>query len=300
MIRRRGLRALFLTGFLLSVSPLAYHQIAERKQRDQIWEYQTAADRSWEETAARLNAARAYNRQLMQTEAAGINPRTGEKLRVDSYQEQLDLTGNGMMGSLEIPKIDAGLPIWHGTGEEALAQGVGHLQGTSLPVGGENTHCVLAGHRGLPGAKLLTRLDELEEGDCFFLRVCGQSLAYKVCAVTVVRPEDASLLAVQEGCDLVSIVTCTPYGLNTHRLIVTGERTGYEGAGSSAVQKAVPSGRELVLCITPFFLSALAAGLWAAQQWREGKSPKRGRDREPPSEQERKEKGEKFTRDEQI
>ncbi len=131
---------------------------------------------------------------------------------------------NGIMGSIHIPKIQVRLPILHGTSEEVLATSVGHMWESSLPVGGQNTHSVLTGHRGLPNAELFTRLDELEEGDKFYLSVCKEKLIYMVTDIQVVEPESVESIAIQEGRDLVSLITCTPYGLNTHRLIVTGER----------------------------------------------------------------------------
>ena len=122
----------------------------------------------------------------------------------------LNPTGTGIMGSLDIPKIGAELPIYHGTDEEVLSKGIGHLPGSSLPVGGKSTHSVLTGHRGLPQSKLLTRLDEMEKGDYFFLHVQGETMAYKVSEIQVVKPEEIEVLEIQEGEDLCSVITCTP------------------------------------------------------------------------------------------
>lgn len=133
-------------------------------------------------------------------------------------------TEEGVIAILEIPEIELELPIYHGTEEETLAKGIGHIAGSNLPVGGESTHCLLAGHRGLPNAELFTRLNELEVGDVFVIKINGSKLSYVVCDVFVIKPEDTSKLCVQEGRDLVSLITCTPYGINTHRLVVTGER----------------------------------------------------------------------------
>ena len=131
------------------------------------------------------------------------------------------------MGYIEVPKIDCSLPIYHGTDEGALQIAIGHLEGSSLPVGGKSTHCVLSGHRGLPSARLFTDLDQMEEGDIFILNILGRKLAYEVDQINVVLPEEMSDLEIEEGKDLCTLVTCTPYGINTHRLLVRGHRTEY-------------------------------------------------------------------------
>lgn len=129
-----------------------------------------------------------------------------------------------VIGSIEIPDIDVNLPVYQGSTEEILMKGIGCMVESSPPGGGENTHSILAGHRGLPNAAMFLRLNELKEGDVFFLYISGQKLIYEVCKIQVIRPEETETLQVQEGKDLVSLVTCTPYGINTHRLVVTGER----------------------------------------------------------------------------
>ena len=137
------------------------------------------------------------------------------------------MTDDGVMGFIKIPCIDVSLPIYHGTSEAVLEIGAGHLQGTSLPIGGESTHSVITGHTGLSSAKLFTDLTELEEGDMFFLNVMGEKLAYKIDQITKVLPEEISNLKIENGKDYCTLVTCTPYGVNTHRLLVRGERTDY-------------------------------------------------------------------------
>ena len=167
------------------------------------------------------------------------------------------------MGSMDIPKIGVELPIYHGTSEEVLSKGIGHLQGSSLPVGGESTHSILTGHRGLPQSKLLTRLDEMEKGDYFFFHVLNETLAYQVTEIQVVKPEEVSILKIQEGQDLASIITCTPYGLNTHRLIVTGKRVPYEAKKANSMGEELPSTRELVLTLLPVaFLLLFLMYIW--------------------------------------
>lgn len=142
----------------------------------------------------------------------------------EHYEELLNLSGNGIMGYIEIPSIDCTLPIYHGTDEGVLQIAVGHLDWTSLPVGGESTHCVLSGHRGLPSAKLFTNLDKLVVGDVFMLRVLDEVLTYEVDQILIVEPNDIDALGTIPGQDLCTLVTCTPYGVNSHRLLVRGHR----------------------------------------------------------------------------
>lgn len=143
------------------------------------------------------------------------------------YEQMLNVSGSGIMAYIEIPKIGCSLPIYHGTDESVLQVAIGHLEWSSLPIGGESTHCVISGHRGLPSARLFTDLDELEEGDLFYITVLGEKLAYEVDQIEVVLPEEVEELGIEEGKDYVTLVTCTPYGINTHRLLVRGHRTEY-------------------------------------------------------------------------
>jgi sortase A len=151
-----------------------------------------------------------------------------EPTQVTGYNDTLDLTGTGVMGYIDIDKIGVELPIYHGVDAEVLQIGVGHLEGSSLPVGGVNTHCILSGHRGLPSAKLFTDLNEMAIGDRFTITVLDRVLTYEVDQIKVVLPEDASELAIEEGKDYCTLVTCTPYGINTHRLLVRGIRVDGE------------------------------------------------------------------------
>ena len=166
-----------------------------------------------------LKDAKHYNEMLFELKESSIG-----KEVVLNYEEQLNVTTTGMMGHIEIPKINVNLPIYHGTSEAVLTTGIGHLEGSSLPVGGENTHAILTGHCGLPSAELFTRLDELRIGDEFVIYTCHQKLKYKITNVQVVEPDQVDVLKIENDKDLVSLITCTPYGINTHRLIVTGER----------------------------------------------------------------------------
>ena len=170
-----------------------------------------------------LKAARKYNKSLLKKSDHWKLSKKDKK----KYESLLDVSGTGIMGYIEVPKIDCSLPIYHGTDEGALQIAIGHLEGSSLPVGGKSTHCVLSGHRGLPSARLFTDLDQMEEGDIFILNVLGRKLAYEVDQIRVALPEEMSDLEVIEGKDLCTLVTCTPYGINTHRLLVRGHRTKY-------------------------------------------------------------------------
>jgi sortase A len=143
------------------------------------------------------------------------------------YDSLLDMDGSGLMGFLEIPAIQVTIPIYHGTAEETLQKGIGHLAGSALPVGGESTHCVLTGHSGVAGNRLLSDLDQLTTGDEFYLYILNETLAYRVSEINTVLPYETDLLQQVPGKDLCTLVTCTPYGVNTHRLLVRGERTEY-------------------------------------------------------------------------
>lgn len=142
----------------------------------------------------------------------------------EEYENQLNVGGTGIMGYIEIPKIDCSLPIYHGTDASVLQIAIGHIAGSSLPVGGESTHAVLSGHRGLPSAKLFTNLDQLEVGDTFMIQVLDETLTYEVDQILIVLPDELEELAIVEGQDLCTLVTCTPYGVNSHRLLVRGHR----------------------------------------------------------------------------
>lgn len=154
----------------------------------------------------------------------------------EEYEGLLNIGGTGIIGYIEIPNIKVSLPIYHGVDEAVLQIAVGHIEGSSLPVGGEGTHCVISGHRGLPSAKLFTNLDEMEEGDLFMMRVLDETLTYEVDQIRIVEPEDLSALEIEEGKDLCTLVTCTPYGINSHRLLVRGHRVeNMESANSIRV-----------------------------------------------------------------
>ena len=167
-----------------------------------------------------LAAAEDYNRSLLTRENSFFLTEAQQA----QYDSLLDISGTGIMGYIEIPSINVSLPVYHGTSDSVLQIAVGHLDWTSLPVGGESTHCVLSGHRGLPSAKLFTNLDQIVEGDTFVLRVLDEVLTYAVDRILIVEPEDVTALQIEPGKDLCTLVTCTPYGINSHRLLVRGHR----------------------------------------------------------------------------
>jgi sortase A len=162
--------------------------------------------------------------------------KSGENTLFDDYSVLLCTSSTGIMSYIDIPKIDVFLPVYHGTEANTLENGVGHLEGSSLPIGGESTHCVLSAHTGLNHAKLFTDLTELQNGDLFFLQTLGETLAYEVDQILVVEPYDCSALGVEPGKDYCTLVTCTPYGVNSHRLLVRGKRVPYEEAEISRVE----------------------------------------------------------------
>ena len=203
----------------------------EAAQHVEGWPYPQAEDS--------LASAHEYNRKLVESgqpvlgeavdpfsSAQGGSHAKGEDSAASKdkeYQSQLD-SGNGVMGTIKVPSVSIELPIYHGTSEEALASGAGHLYGTSLPVGGDSTHSVITGHRGLVEALMFTRLDEVKKGDFFYIEVMGETLGYEVDRITVIEPDDTSQLKIVPGEDRVTLMTCTPYGVNTHRLLVSGHR----------------------------------------------------------------------------
>ncbi len=211
--------------FLLGLSLLLYPAVSD------YWnsKHQTRAIAVYSEEVSGLDKEQ-Y--QALWAEAAAYNASLRERDNVyllteeqkAAYEQLLNVSGLGIMGYIEIPSIDCSLPIYHGTEESVLQIAIGHLEWSSLPVGGESTHCVLSGHRGLPSAKLFTNLDKLQEGDVFQLRVLDEVLTYEVDQILIVEPQDVAALQIVEGKDYCTLVTCTPYGINSHRLLVRGHR----------------------------------------------------------------------------
>ena len=173
-----------------------------------------------EEYRIELEKTQAYNQTLL----GRLNPYLLSEEQRAEYNARLDVTGTGVMGYIEIPSVNITIPVYHGTDETTLQVAVGHLDWTSMPTGGESTHCVLSGHRGLPSARLFTDLDKLVVGDVFMLHVLDQTFTYEIDQILVVEPHDTRALLIEEGKDLVTLVTCTPYGVNSHRMLVRGHR----------------------------------------------------------------------------
>ena len=217
--------SLLILVLLAGLSLLLYPSLSD------YWNsfHQTRAIATYAEKVANLNqdqydeiwaAAESYNASLTDR----VNAYLLSDAQKEEYQQLLNVSGLGVMGYIEIPSIDCSLPIYHGTEESVLQIAVGHLEWSSLPVGGESTHCVLSGHRGLPSAKLFTNLDKLREGDIFLLRILDEVLTYEVDQILIVEPQEVGALQIVEGQDYCTLVTCTPYGINTHRLLVRGHR----------------------------------------------------------------------------
>lgn len=213
--------AILLIGIFLLLYPTLSEYWNSFHQSQAIAGYtQTVAEVDTEEYERILGEIRAYNEKVADSGIQWILP---EEQR-EEYNRLLDVTGTGIMGYIEIPKINCSLAVYHGTEESVLQIAVGHIEGSSLPIGGENTHCILSGHRGLPSAKLFTELDELEIGDLFMLHVLDETATYAVEEILIVEPHDVSNLEIERGKDLCTLVTCTPYGVNTHRLLVRAHR----------------------------------------------------------------------------
>ena len=182
--------------------------------------YEVVSKLDTEDYSELWDSARAYNESLLDRN----NPYLLDEEQRQRYNSNMDPGGNGIMGYVEIPSINITLPIYHGTDELVLQVAIGHLDWTSLPVGGANSHCVISGHRGLPSARLFTDLDKLAVGDHFMLNILDETLTYEVDQIRIVEPDETDDLLIQEGLDLCTLVTCTPYGVNTHRLLVRGHR----------------------------------------------------------------------------
>lgn len=235
---------LFAAGAGIFLYPAISNYLAERQQTEVIHTYQAKVDEmeqakldeAWQEAVE-------YNENLAGDPVHDPFVMGSGYVLPDNYEDVLNINGDGVMGYVEIPKIDVYLPIYHGTSEEVLEEGAGHLEMTALPIGGENRHPVISAHRGLPSAELFTRLDEMETGDEFYIHVLDETLAYEVDQIEVILPEELSAIQPEEDKDLVTLLTCTPYAVNTHRLLVRGTRVPYvepeeDAAAQAAGQKS--------------------------------------------------------------
>ncbi len=222
------------------------------RQKKVIAQYKkTASETGRTEEQSILAEAEAYNRTLLEKHFS--YEITEQEKR--TYDSVLDITGTGVMGYIEIPKIDVALPIYHGSNEKILQKAIGHIEGSSLPVGGTGTHTVLTGHRGLPTAKLFTDIDQLEEGDRFMIRVLNRTMTYEVDQILTVLPDETEELDIDPNKDYCTLITCTPYGVNTHRLLVRGTRMPERAQEQTEYETATWKPAKTLL------LSAVCAGI---------------------------------------
>ena len=225
------LRLVFIIGLTMFLYPVISNLWNQYRNSLLMSDYTAAVEKiDTSKIDAIWKEAEEYNKNHTENYIKDAFTQSEQYILTHPYDELLNPDGNEVMGSLEIPKISVTLAIYHGMGEEALSKGCGHIEGTSLPIGGKSSHAVLAAHRGLAGARLFTDLDQLKKGDVFYLHVLDKTLAYEVDKITVCLPDDVSGLKLEKGKDLVTLLTCTPYGVNTQRLLVRGSRIPYEEA----------------------------------------------------------------------
>ena len=227
---------ILLSGLSLLLYPTLSNIWNSYHQSEAIASYKHhVADMKQSKEEEMLSAAHAYNKTL----ATGVTPLLNlTKSEIETYNHILDVTGTGIMAYVEIPKLKTTMPIYHGTDEAVLEIAIGHIPGTSFPIGGKGTHAVISGHRGLPSAKLFSNLNQLKNGDTFMIHVLGRTLIYEVDQSLTVKPEDLSALKIDPVQDYCTLVTCTPYGVNTHRLLVRGHRIFKEKENSEAINKS--------------------------------------------------------------
>lgn len=307
--RRRMANAIVAMGLivvlagvtLIAVPLVARWQAADEQSSIAAQSQRTVASWPYPQAKIALDNARAYNDRLARSgqpvlgeaidpfaglTGEGLVGANGADVRMDDsrssqdkeYQSLLD-TGAGVMGSVRVPKISVNMPILHGTSSAVLEQGAGHLYGTSLPVGGPSTHAVLTGHRGLVAALMFTRLDEMREGDAFYIDVMGETIGYRVDRISVIDPNDSRLLRIVPGEDRVTLMTCTPYGVNTHRLLVSGVRAEIpqeipypDASGGDARSRALTAAIAAIVLGMPvaWVLTRRGhalAGLWPVRHW---------------------------------
>ncbi len=241
---------IFIIGLALVCYPIISNYVASKDNASLISTYDKQVDNlSSAEKKEIIKNAEQWNDKLY---------RQQKGISVDDNLDYLNILniGNGIIGTIEIPQIDVNLPIYHGTSDDILNIGTGHVEDSSMPIGGINTHTVITGHSGLPSAKLFTRLDELEEKDIFYIYILDEVLAYEIDKIEVVLPENANY-QIEDGKDLATLVTCTPYGINTHRLLVTGHRIPYKQSVKDKIRKNLPSNHELIIYAIPLVFIVL-------------------------------------------
>lgn len=246
---------IFMTGLGIASYPFISNMVAQRHASQVVKDYETNVEEMDEEKIdAMKEAAKKYNEQL--SNVVSLDDENENNEQGESYADLLNIGES--LGYITIPKIDVNLPIYNGTSQDVLSKGVGHMEQSSYPLGGESTHCVLTGHRGLPSAVLFTDLDKLEIGDEFYLHVLDEILAYKVDQIKVVEPNESGDLEIIDGKDYCTLVTCTPYAINSHRLLVRGERTEYKGEQDKQTKNQMQTGAltKRIVDVWPWLLGA--------------------------------------------
>lgn len=266
-----------LVGAAFIAYPFVSDAQSQARERDVVHTNATLVSNTDEATLeAERERAYEYNKRLLDGRAVVTDPfdPDAERPNDEDYNEALNLSGDGVMCTINIPKVRLELPVYHTTDESVLSHGVGHLQGTSLPIGGDSSHCVLSGHTGLPTMKIFDNLDQLEVGDYFVISVLGEDHAYEVISVEVVLPDETDSLVIERGRDLCTLVTCTPYGINSHRLLVHAERCELPAEWLDKGDADFPSGYtappDKALLPSVLLGLALAAGiigLWLLVSW---------------------------------
>lgn len=246
---------IFITGLGIASYPFISNMVTQRHASQVVKDYETNVEEMDEEKIdAMKEAAKKYNEQL--SNVVSVDDENENNEQGESYVDLLNIGES--LGYITIPKIDVNLPIYNGTSQDVLSKGVGHMEQSSYPLGGVSTHCVLTGHRGLPSAVLFTDLDKLEIGDEFYLHVLDEILAYKVDQIKVVEPNESGDLEIIDGKDYCTLVTCTPYAINSHRLLVRGERTEYKGEQDKQTKNQMQTGAltKRIVDVWPWLLGA--------------------------------------------
>ncbi|NMM98335.1 sortase [Bifidobacterium sp. DSM 109959] len=269
----RGIVPLLIiaVGLLVLFYPTISNFLIMRNASRVVGNYDAAVDSLTDEQYQQmLDAAHAYNERLAAENAGATDALTAAvntEATSSEYNKLLNLNGDGMMGYITVPRLKETMPIYHGTSEEVLQSGIGHLEPTSLPVGGATTHAALSGHRGLPTAKLFTDLNLMKKGDRFYIKILKDTYAYQVDKITTVLPTDTKELAIEEGKDLVTLITCTPYAVNTHRLLVRAHRIPYTPEQDEESKPTFHVDIPLQYLLPSLGLIALLIG-WRIYRWR--------------------------------
>ncbi|MBG6084903.1 class C sortase [Zhihengliuella flava] len=274
--------ALALVGVSLAVYPMMASWLSSYNQSQLLQEYEQKVAQASPPRAEQWELARRYNSVLQAgvDVEAGASIATGTGTLTDesvAYADTLRADDSGVMGRVKIASIGVDLPIYHGTSDDVLNQGAGHLEGSHLPVGGESTHSVITAHRGLAQAEMFTHLDQVEVGELFVVEVLGEALTYRVAETQVVQPEDTGSLRPVEGLDQVTLITCTPLGINSHRILVTGERVHLNGPEEAALAASMPElpGFPWWIVIYASALLVISLYVWRSGYAHHGPSPRR-------------------------